>query len=57
VAELGRKLKIPTPANDCAYAVLKLHRHGRRRALDYPGAGPVATGRDGSALHADHDPT
>ncbi|HEY1241684.1 MAG TPA: ketopantoate reductase family protein [Bryobacteraceae bacterium] len=29
VAELGRKLKIPTPANDCAYAVLKLHRHGR----------------------------
>jgi 2-dehydropantoate 2-reductase len=30
VAELGRKLKIPTPANDCAYAVLKLHRHGRQ---------------------------
>ena len=23
----------------------------------YPGSGPVATGRDGSALHADHDPT
>jgi 2-dehydropantoate 2-reductase len=30
VAELGRKLSIPTPANNCAYAVLKLHRHGRR---------------------------
>jgi 2-dehydropantoate 2-reductase len=30
VAELGRKLEIPTPANDCAYAVLKLHRHGRQ---------------------------
>jgi 2-dehydropantoate 2-reductase len=31
VAELGRKFKIPTPANDCVYAVLKLHRHGRSR--------------------------
>ena len=30
VAELGRKLSISTPANDCVYAVLKLHRHGRR---------------------------
>jgi 2-dehydropantoate 2-reductase len=30
VVELGRKLSIPTPANDCAYAMLKLHRHGRR---------------------------
>jgi 2-dehydropantoate 2-reductase len=29
VAELGRKLNIPTPANDCAYTVLKLHRKGR----------------------------
>jgi 2-dehydropantoate 2-reductase len=29
VVELGRKLNIPTPANDCAYAVLKLHRQGR----------------------------
>ena len=28
VAELGCELKIPTPANDCAYAVLKLHRQG-----------------------------
>jgi hypothetical protein len=27
-----------------------------RNAL-YPGSGPVATGRDGSTLHADHDPT
>ena len=23
----------------------------------YPGSGPVATGREGSALHADHEPT
>jgi 2-dehydropantoate 2-reductase len=30
VTELGRKLKIPTPANDCVYAILKLHRQGRR---------------------------
>jgi 2-dehydropantoate 2-reductase len=30
VAELGRKLKVPTPANDCVYPVLKLHRHGRQ---------------------------
>jgi 2-dehydropantoate 2-reductase len=30
VAELGRKLGIPTPANDCVYAVLKLHRQGRQ---------------------------
>jgi 2-dehydropantoate 2-reductase len=29
VAEIGRRLKIPTPANDCAYAMLKLHRHGQ----------------------------
>ncbi len=32
----------------------------RRRGSEtelYPGSGPVITGRDGSALHADHDPT
>jgi 2-dehydropantoate 2-reductase len=29
VVELGRKLGVPTPANDVIYAVLKLHRMGR----------------------------
>src|SRR5437763_6459963 len=28
VAELGKKLNVPTPANDCVYATLKLHRQG-----------------------------
>jgi 2-dehydropantoate 2-reductase len=28
VVELGRKLGVPTPANDAVYAVLKLHRMG-----------------------------
>jgi hypothetical protein len=27
------------------------------RNARYPGSGPVATGHDGSTLHADHDPT
>ena len=30
VAELGRRLRIPTPANDSANAALKLHRQGRQ---------------------------
>jgi 2-dehydropantoate 2-reductase len=30
VAELGRELDIPTPANEAVYAILKLHRMGRR---------------------------
>ena len=29
VAELGRALKVPTPANDAVYTVLKLHRMGK----------------------------
>jgi 2-dehydropantoate 2-reductase len=29
VATLGRKFRVPTPANDGVYAVLKLHRMGR----------------------------
>ena len=29
VVELGRRLKIPTPANGAVYAALKLHRQGR----------------------------
>jgi 2-dehydropantoate 2-reductase len=31
VVELGRALGVPTPANDAAYAVLKLHRMGGRQ--------------------------
>jgi 2-dehydropantoate 2-reductase len=30
VVELGRTLKVPTPANQAVYAVLKLHRMGRQ---------------------------
>jgi 2-dehydropantoate 2-reductase len=30
VVELGRALKVPTPANQAVYAVLKLHRMGRQ---------------------------
>ena len=30
VSALGRELGVPTPANDAVYAVLKLHRMGRR---------------------------
>jgi 2-dehydropantoate 2-reductase len=29
VAELGRELDVPTPANEAVYAILKLHRMGR----------------------------
>lgn len=29
VSQLGRKLDVPTPANDAVYAILKLHRMGR----------------------------
>jgi 2-dehydropantoate 2-reductase len=30
VSSLGRKLSVPTPANDAVYAMLKLHRMGRQ---------------------------
>jgi 2-dehydropantoate 2-reductase len=36
VVEFGRALGIPTPANDAAYAVLKLQRSGRNAAQSAP---------------------
>jgi ketopantoate reductase len=30
VVALGRELGVPTPANEAVYAILKLHRMGRK---------------------------
>ena len=40
VVTLGRELKVPTPASDAVYAVLKLHRMGR--AAETPTLAPSA---------------